>query len=874
MKTQVLHRITSLALACIACGAITTQVHAVSRFTTISREATADRSLPQWQREVMQRAAQQPGAYTHGGNGSWAQLPPPLINEPGAAYDRAHHRVLLFGGSSGYSFGNDLWALNLGGSPSWTLLVTIGTRPSPRSGAGMVYDPAADRLWLFGGSDTTETTLNDVWSLPLGVEPLAWAQVSPSGAPPAARAYVSATLDSLNGRLLIYGGAQTVDNEGPPSGMLSDVWSLNLSGSPAWTALTPTGAAPSARAAAQMTWDGAAQRLVVFGGFDGSAMLNDLHQMSLSGSPAWSTLSALGTPPQGRAVAPAIWDPLAGRMVVYGGIGDGDAMFTDLWSLTLGGSPTWSELAPSGGPPSLRNMPVGVFDSQSNRLVMYGCRDTSGSAVSDLAWGVNLSGSPAWTQVGGGGSPGRQDAAGIFDPVRNRLISFGGQWYPSAYFNDVWAYDLLGNWSLLSPTGSAPSTRMGHTAIYDPVRDRMLVFGGGQNLSQNNEVHALSLGTPAWSPVSTTGGPPAARQWHVAVYDNLRDRMVIQGGSGGNDTWALDLATNAWSQLDFGISGPGGRWSHSGVYDALHDRLVIYGGTSNKEVWALNFSGPAAWTQLSVVGASPNAQVDLAAAYDPVANAMVLFGGTTPSWDVFENASTALVLRDTPVWVALDFGSALPAPRRRPVAGYNPASGTLYITGGCCGTLNDTWVATFDRATPVMASLVNVISLPNRVAVTWSVSSEATNLRIDRNDGSGWRAIAMRDPDGSGMVRFEDWDIVAGHRYGYRLVVPVAGGGSVMPEAWVNVPALELALSGFQPNPAVGNARVAFRLGSSAPARLEVIDVSGRTVFAREVGALGVGTHVASIGEVATGVYVLRLTQGGQMVSSKATLVR
>ncbi len=871
MKTQVLHRVTSLALACVACGIIATQVHAASRFT---RGNAAARSLSQSQREVIQRAAQQPQTQVLGGNGWWAQLPPPLLNEPGAAYDRAHNRMLLFGGSSGYNFGNDLWALNLGGSPSWTLLATIGTRPAPRSAAGMVYDPVSDRLWLFGGSDANATTLNDVWSLPLGVEPLAWAQVSPSGAPPAARAYMSATLDSLNDRLLIFGGAQTVDNEGPPSGMLSDVWSLNLSGSPAWTALAPTGAAPSARAAAQMTWDGESQRLVVFGGFDGSAMLNDLHQMSLSGSPAWSTLSATGTPPEGRAVAPAIWDPLAGRMVVYGGIGDGDAMFTDLWALTLDGSPTWSELAPSGGPPSLRNMPVGVFDSQSNRLVIYGCRDTSGSAVSDLAWGVNLGGSPAWTQVGGGGTPGRQDAAGIFDPVRNRLISFGGQWYPSAYFNDVWAFDLAGNWGQINPSGPPPAARMGHTVIYDSVRDRMLVFGGVNGGGPRNDVHALSLATSTWSPVATTGGPPAARQWHVAVYDNLRDRMVIQGGSGGNDTWALDLSTNVWSQLDFAISGPGGRSNHSAVYDALHDRLVIYGGPSDQQVWALNFAGPASWTQLTVAGTPPTAQVDVAAAYDPVANAMVLFGGASFDWNTAFNGSTALVLRDVPIWVPLDFGSNLPAPRRRPVTGYNPVSGMLYVTGGCCGTLNDTWVATFDRATPVMASLVNVISLPNRVAVTWSVSSDATNLRIDRNDGTGWRAIAMRNPDGSGMVRFEDWDIVAGHRYGYRLVVPVAGGGSVMPEAWVNVPALELTLSGFQPNPAVGNARVAFRLGSSAPARLEVIDVSGRTVFARQVGALGVGTHVESIGEVATGVYVLRLTQGGQVVSCKATLVR
>ncbi len=870
---RVRYRFTSLALACVACGIIATQVPASTRFTRAPRGTTTERSLSNWQREVMQRVAQQPGSETQGGNGTWTRLPPPLLNEPSAAYDRAHNRLILFGGSSGYNVGNDLWALNLGPSPSWSLLATVGTRPSGRAASGMAYDPATDRLWLIGGSDETGATLNDVWSVPLGVEPLAWAQVSPSGTPPAARAYLSAALDSLNDRLLIFGGAQTVDQEGPPSGMLSDVWSLNLTGSPAWTALAPSGSAPSARAASQMIWDGTAQRLVVFGGFDGNAMLNDLYQMTLSGSPAWSVLSAAGTPPGGRAVTPAIWDPAVGRMVMFGGIGDGDIMYTDLWSLSLGGSPAWTELSPSGGPPSPRQMPVGAFDSQANALVIYGCRDTSGASVADLAWKVNLGGAPAWAQLGGSGAPGRQDAAGIFDPVRSRLISFGGQWYPTAYFNDTWAFDLAGNWSPITPSGPVPAARMGHTAIYDPVRDRMLVFGGFDGGGPRNDVHALALGTSTWSLVSTTGGPPLARQWHVAVYDNLRDRMVIQGGSGGNDTWALDLSTNVWSQLDFAISGPGGRSNHSAVYDALHDRLVIYGGPSDQQVWSLNFSGPASWTQLTVAGTPPTAQVDVAAAYDPVANAMVLFGGASSDWNTAYNASTALVLRDAPIWVALDFGSDMPAPRRRPVTAYNPASGMMYVTGGCCGTLNDTWVSTFDRATPVTASLVSAFSLLNRVAVTWAVSSDAANLRIDRNDGSGWQAVAMRSPDGTGMVRYEDRDIVAGHRYGYRLNVPVAGGGITISEAWVNVPALELALAGFQPNPAVRNGSVAFRLKNSSPARLEVIDVSGRTVFTREVGALGAGPHVQSIGNVGAGVYLLRLTQDGIMVSSKATLM-
>ena len=874
MIMRVRYRFTSLALACVACGISAGQLQAATRFTRAPQGTSTQRSLSPRQHGLMQRVAQQPGSQIQGGNGTWAKLPPPMMDEPSATYDRAHNRVILFGGSSGYGAGNDLWALNLGPSPTWSLLATVGTRPSGRSAGGLAYDPANDRLWLFGGSDETGTTLNDVWSVPLGVEPLVWAQVSPSGTPPAARAYVSTALDSLNDRLLIFGGAQTVVAEGSPSGMLSDVWSLNLSGSPAWTPLAPSGSAPNARAASQMIWDGTSQRLVVFGGFDGASMLADLFQMTLLGSPAWSGLSASGTPPAGRAVAPAIWDPAVGRMVMFGGIGDGDVMHTDLWSLSLGGSPAWTELAPSGGPPSPRHMPVGAFDSQANALVIYGYRGVSDASVSDLAWSVSLSGSPAWTAVGGSVSPGRQDAAGIFDPIRNRLISFGGQWYPTSYFNDAWAFNLTSNWNPITASGPVPAARMGHTVVYDSVRDRMLVFGGMNGGGPRNDVHALALGTSTWGPVATTGGPPAARHWHTAVYDNLRDRMVVQGGSSGNDTWALNLATNIWSQLDIGISGPGNRTNHSAVYDALHDRLVIYGGPSDQQVWALNFSGPASWTQLTVAGTPPSAQVDVATAYDPVANAMVLFGGASSDWNTAHNASTALVLRDAPIWVPLDFGSDLPEARRRPVTGYNPASGMLYVTGGCCGNLNDTWVSTFDRATPVTASLVSANSLPNRVAVTWSVSSDASNLRIDRNDGSGWQPIAMRSPDGTGMVRFEDWDIVAGRRYGYRLNVPVAGGGITISEAWVNVPALELALAGFRPNPAVRNASIAFRLGSSSPARLEVIDIAGRTVFTREVGALGAGSHVESIGSVGTGVYVLRLTQDGHMVSTKATLMR
>jgi hypothetical protein len=49
-----------------------------------------------------------------------------------------------------------------------------------------------------------------------------------------------------------------------------------------------------------------------------------------------------------------------------------------------------------------------------------------------------------------------------------------------------------------------------HTAIYDPVRDRMLVFGGcDASLAPLNDVWALSLaGTPVWTHLAPSGTPP------------------------------------------------------------------------------------------------------------------------------------------------------------------------------------------------------------------------------------------------------------------------------------------------------------------------------------------------------------------------------
>jgi hypothetical protein len=103
-----------------------------------------------------------------------------------------------------------------------------------------------------------------------------------------------------------------------------------------------------------------------------------------------------------------------------------------------------------------------------------------------------------------------------------------------------------GAWNLLLRT--PPSARSVHSAIYDPVRDRMVVFGGYSG-AYLDDVWALSLaGTPAWTQLTPSGTPPRARYYHSAIYDPVRDRMLVSGGlsMGGylNDAWTLEWNFN------------------------------------------------------------------------------------------------------------------------------------------------------------------------------------------------------------------------------------------------------------------------------------------------------------------------------------------
>ena len=89
--------------------------------------------------------------------------------------------------------------------------------------------------------------------------------------------------------------------------------------------------------------------------------------------------------------------------------------------------------------------------------------------------------------------------------------------------------------------------------------------------------------------------------------------------------------------------------------------------------------------------------------------------------------------------------------------------------------------------------------------------------------------------------------------------------------------ALSFALGTVRPNPTRGDRlSVEFVLARAGAARLELLDVAGRLVIGREVGALGIGRHqvdLAARARLTPGLYLVRLTQGAAVRVGRVVII-
>jgi hypothetical protein len=312
--------------------------------------------------------------------------------------------------------------------------------------------------------------------------------------------------------------------------------------------------------------------------------------------------------PGGSEDSSAIYDPVRGRMVVYGGKDDADLSSKETWAFDPA-ERAWERIETQGRTPPASEDHTAIYDPVGHRLILHG--GENGPTTNKL-WSLDLETS-TWRELTDSDAPRRESHSAVYDARGKRMIVFGGFDRGDLDLYDVWAMDLdpasptFEKWQNLTVAEGRPFGRIDHAAAYDPGKNRLIFYGGWTKARQGLFGDTWAFYLPEspesqgrWMKIETAPAAPPARRHGVAVHDSDRNLFVLFGGQGQtgylNDVWALDLTRDVWMEVTPTEPGPMARIDHQAVYDSRAGSLLLYGGDGGlddlklHDVWELTLA--------------------------------------------------------------------------------------------------------------------------------------------------------------------------------------------------------------------------------------------------------------------------------------------
>lgn len=268
-----------------------------------------------------------------------------------------------------------------------------------------------------------------------------------------------------------------------------------------------------------VAYDGARQRIVLFGGSPTASAATFLDDTWLFDGRDWVQASGALRPPARRDHR-LVWDAARQEVVLFGGVGFGGASLDDTW---VWNGTAWSERHPVTRPTPRAGFGM-AFDASRNQVVLFGGAGATGNQT--WSWDGNN-----WSQLQPVASPisGTVFAMG-YDPRTEQVVLLGGG---GTLF---WTWDGS-TWSSVNPAHRL-SVATEQSMVTDPRDKKLVIF---QSFADRVEVWRWDATDWTRLPRTNPAGAPDPKLLRVnAVFDSARNLAVVVGSTdplGDTDTW-------------------------------------------------------------------------------------------------------------------------------------------------------------------------------------------------------------------------------------------------------------------------------------------------------------------------------------------------
>lgn len=384
-----------------------------------------------------------------GATWTMAGVAPFAISIDGMAFDAVSQHVIAYDGDQ-----TGLITYRWTGS-AWTSFGPASGGPGQREYFALATDPVRGRVRLVGGA-ASNAKLADAWEW----DGASWSEVPVLAPQPLSGAAFAH--DPVHRRIIVFGGTGPFENA-------NDTWELVGT---EWLHRAGTSADPPARHGAAMAYDAKRDQLVLFGGELGALYADTWIRSETAMGPVWA-LRGDGQP-GARVFAAMAYDRIRDRVVLFGGrtvLGSPATALDDTW---LWDGTTWTKATPTGALPPARSSHRLVYDPVAGRVVMFGGLGTA-QVLSD-AWEWD---GTQWIERTSITLPPPREGHGLaWHPMRRAFVIFAGAGNSvTNVTNDTWEWSD-GDWSPVA-TPFQPAQRAELVLSMDLEGAGILAFAGG-----------------------------------------------------------------------------------------------------------------------------------------------------------------------------------------------------------------------------------------------------------------------------------------------------------------------------------------------------------------------------------------------------------